>query len=343
MALCGSVARLRGIASALAVMAALSAAPAAADLPTRAAEWAAADAATLRRAAPRLVESALAPTFDAADQRVGAYADWVYGWLSSLLTAWELGYLGITEAGREIYEGRLPDPGSLHAQLGGVVERRFEEIVVRPEQSGPSLTTGWERAMARLATLDARLAADRRARIERTAVALQDDPAPVLALHGGMLLAPSITDSPAPDGLTQWVTADVEQGAGGTAERVLTRSLRPLATRTISVTTRMLLAPAAGGLVASPVLGASGAGAAVMTLVAVSASVWGFDYAVNRMDSAINRPDFEAELRVILRDARARTSRIARRHADSIVCAAFTVAVATCPASAGVAAAGRPR
>src|SRR3546814_13731557 len=75
-------------------------------------------------------------------------------------------------------------------------------------------------------------------------------------------------------------------GAGGTADDVLARSLRPLATRAISVTSRLLLLPAAGGLLTIPAAGINGVGTAVAALTAVWAGVWGLDYSLNAMDSA---------------------------------------------------------
>src|SRR3546814_17548538 len=75
--------------------------------------WAAGDAAILARAAPRLADAAVARPFIAMDGRIGAYADWVFGWFSSLLTAWDLAYAGAVETGREIDAGQVPSPSLL--------------------------------------------------------------------------------------------------------------------------------------------------------------------------------------------------------------------------------------
>lgn len=298
-----------------------AAVPAAAGPADQAALWAARDAETLRRAAPRLADSAISPVFDAMDQRVGAYADWVYGWFTSLLTAWDLAYVGAVESAREIGEGRSPDPGILHHRLASVVEERFTETVVLPERTAAQIASGWRRAMLRVARLDERLAADRRVRIARMAEREGTDPGPLLRSFGAPLLAPTLIDHPPPPDLAERSLTQVEDSAGGSADRVLIRSLRPLATRTISVTTRLFIAPLAGGIVAAPAAGANGAVSAIGALLAVSAGIWGFDYAVNEMDSAITRSGFEADLRALVRDAHARASRIARRHAMSAVCA----------------------
>src|SRR3546814_11722863 len=69
--------------------------------------WAAGDAAILARAAPRLADAAVARPFIAMDGRIGAYADWVFGWFSSLLTAWDLAYAGAEETGSEIAAGQV--------------------------------------------------------------------------------------------------------------------------------------------------------------------------------------------------------------------------------------------
>lgn len=324
-------------------------APAAAGLDEQAAAWAAADAGVLARAAPRLADSAVSAPFGAMETRVGAYADWVYGWFSSLLTAWDLGYLGAVEAGREVAAGRFPDAGFMHDRLATVVQERFEGTVIMPERTGRDLADGWRRAMQRLSALDDRLAAERRLRIERIAGGIGIDPAPTLRRYGGPLLAPAILDSAPPPDLASEALGGVEPGAGGTADRVLVRSLRPLATRAISVTTRLLLAPAAGGALASPILAGNGIGGAVAAMLAVSAGVWGIDYAINEVDRALTRPAFEAELRLLVRDAGREASRLAGRQALAATCTALGPASPTAPCrqqrdgpQRDVATAGRP-
>lgn len=320
---------LQRSAAILAVAFLVAGGPAAAgQLDSLAAEWAARDTRTLVRAAPRLADGALAPAFDAMERRVGAYADWVYGWLSSLLTAWDLTAVGAVEIQQEVSEGRLPDATAMYGRLSSVVQDRFEATVVLPELTDERIALGWARAMARTAALDRRLAADRAARIEGTAARLGMDPGPALKRYGKPLLAASVTTVALPPGVSLGALSRVEGDAGGTADRVLVRSLRPLATRSVSVTTRLLLAPVVGGIVASPVAGANGLFAAAATLVTVSVGIWGVDYAVNRLDSALTRDEFETSLRFLLRDAHVQTSRVVRRHAEAAVCAALTGAVA---------------
>lgn len=311
----------------------------AAELEDRAAAWVADDARVLGRAAPRLVDAALALPFDAMDRRVGAYADWVYGWFSSLLTAWDLAATGASEAQREISAGRMPDTGALYDRLAEVVQQRFDETVVLPEHTDEAIAAGWRRAMTRVSALDASLTAGRRAQIERAAARLGVDPGPALERFGAPLLAASVTASDPPANLSFRALSDVEGSAGGTADRVLVRSLRPLATQALSVTTRVLLAPVAGGLVASPIAGTNGIAAAVAALTVVSTGIWGVDYAINRLDGELTRAAFEAELRFLVRDAHLRASRLARRHAATTVCAALadTAPCDTAPPVAGAA------
>lgn len=332
-----SLATFRRLAAFGAVLAVLAGRPGmAVELEDRAGAWAAGDAQVLARAAPRLADSALAPTFRAMDQRISAYADWVYGWLPSLLTAWELAVTGAAEAQRKIAAGQVPDATSLHHRLAAVVQERFDATVVFPERTDAAVGQAWQRAMARVAALDVALAADRRARIERAASLDGSDPAPALQRFGAPLLTAAVIAVGPPAELSAHALSNVEDGAGGTAQSVLVRSLRPLATRATSVTTRLLLAPVAGGLVASPIAGTNGLVAAGMTLLTVSAGIWGLDYVVNRVDAALTRPAFEAELRLLVHDAHARASRIARRHAEATVCAALPRA-APCGAAAPVA------
>jgi len=315
---------LAGFACAFVTFVALPAMPAVADeLEVRAAAWAAGDARILSQAAPRLVDSALTPTLTAMEGRVGSYADWVYGWFSSLLVAWDLAATGASEAFDEISAGSAPNSNILYERLAEVVQQRFDETVVQPERSDRAIAQGWRRAMIRVTALDNALAVERRARIERTAALLRIGPAPVLERFGGPLLTMPVAASVVPPDLRLQAFSAIEDRAGGTADHVLVRSLRPLATRALSVTTRLLLAPVAGGLVASPVVGTNGLAGAAATLVAVSAAIWGVDYAINRIDSTLTRPNFEIGLRRLVRDAHVRASRSARAHAGSTVCAAF--------------------
>lgn len=316
---------------------------AASALDERAEAWAAEDAAVLVRSAPRLVDSAVAVPFEAMEGRVGAYADWVYGWLSSLLTAWEIGYAGVAEAGQEIYAGRLPDGAIVRGRVEQVVQERFEAIVIAPERTDRALSEGWQRSMQRLAAFDESLAAERRQRIQQAAAALGVDAGAALRRHGGRLLSASIVESPPPGDLSREALEGVEADAGGTADRVLIRSFRPLATRALSVTTRLFLAPAAGSALAAPVLSVNGLGAALATMTAAWAAIWGVDYTLNAIDTAVTRPGFEADLRMLVRDAHGEASRLARRHAHQAACGALGVAVpaAACAPQPAIAAAGR--
>ena len=334
--------RARAWTAVAAVLATLLAGPAraveAVETEAVAARWAADDANTLRRAAPRLVDSTLAATFGAMEGRIPMYADWVYGWLSSLITATDLAYVGLKTAGRELYFGRVPDLSALHAELAAEVERRFDDTVVRSARLTAEADDGWSRSMARLVALDRRQASERAGRIQRLAVQSGVPAAPLLALHGQPLLRGAIGDSRPPPDLVQRAILGIETGTGGTTEGVLVRSLRPLATRTVSAASRVILAPGIAGLIASPMLGANGTVLAGATLLGVSVGIWGVDYALNELDGAITRPAFEAELRSLIRNAHARASRLAREHAAAAVCDAL---VGGCPASSSVAGSDR--
>src|SRR3546814_2806650 len=103
------------------------------------------------------------------DGRIGAYADWVFGLFSSLLTAWDLAYAGAVETGREIAAGQVPSPSLLQADMAELVQERFESTVILPVRTNDALVEGWRHAMTRLTEFDVRLAAERRRRIERAA------------------------------------------------------------------------------------------------------------------------------------------------------------------------------
>ena len=316
-----------------------AAAAAAPKLDGLAAAWTEADARVLLRAAPRLADGALAPTFDAMSRRVGAYADWVYGWISSLLVAWDLAATAAGEAQREIWAGRVPDTGIVYDRLTSEVQEHFDATVVHPARTEAAIAAAWSRSMARLAAMDITLADRRRDRIERTATLLNVEPGPELRRFGAPLLPASFAEVGPPE-ISPQALSTIEDGAGGTADRVLVRSLRPLGTRALSVTTRLLLAPVLGGLVAVPVAGGNGLVTAASTLVAISAGIWGVDYAANRLDSALTRASFERDLQRLIRDAHGEASRITRLQAEAAVCAALAVPSA-CGTAAPVAGVGR--
>ena len=177
----------------------------------------------MRRAAPRLIDGAITPAFDSMDERVSSYADWVFGWLSSLFTAWDLAYVGSTEAAHEIANGQMPDTVSLHDRLVNVVIEQFESTVVLPDKTGPALDAAWRRTVDRLLRLDRELAADRRARIERVAAYRGEDPGAVLDRYGAPMLAATIANAPPPANLFDRAMLDVHANAGGTTDPVLIR------------------------------------------------------------------------------------------------------------------------
>jgi len=300
----------------------------ASELADRAATWEREDAATLLRTAPRLADAAVAPVFASMAVRVPSYSDWVYDWLSSLTTAWELAATGTAAIAEDLWRGALPNSTALGRRLSGVVESRFDDLVVLPTRSTAAIDAAWSRSMARLLAMDRQLTRDRRDRIATQAARSGVDPEPILLRHGATLLNPAIADVASPDRLVRRALLDVDGAAGSAVDVVMTRSLRPLASATVSGAARLMLLSAAGGVAAAPAADAGGTVFAVVLFI--SAGIWGVDYAINQLDAASGQPAFEAAMRSALREARVRAVREAERHAVVEVCARLAVR-ADCP------------
>src|SRR3546814_12429851 len=112
------------------------------------------------------------------DGRIGAYADWVFGWFSSLLTAWDLAYAGAVETGREIAAGQVPSPSLLQADMAELVQERFESTVILPVRTNDALGEGVRPAMTRLTDFYVRPPADRRRRTARAPPVADPPPGP---------------------------------------------------------------------------------------------------------------------------------------------------------------------
>ncbi|NQW11897.1 MAG: hypothetical protein HQ481_18700 [Alphaproteobacteria bacterium] len=291
------------------------------DANVMAATWVADDTATLRRAATRLVSNRLAATFDAVEGRVPVYGDWVYGWLSSIWISFDILVVGTQEVGNQLYQNETLDIPTIRHRIEDYVTDRFERQVIVPESTERQMIAAWTTTVTRIKDLDRRLSEDRRSRIRAHAEAQSVDPEPILRVYGQPLLA--IWEPDRPPGLRTAPTAellDPPSGRPGQAGLVLTRSLRPLATRILSVGTRFAIVPLIGGAILVPGVDPTGfVGASTMAGIVV-AGLWGADYAVNWLDGVLNRPQFEADLKAAIRAARARTVLEAQRYIARSFC-----------------------
>lgn len=283
--------------------------------------WAADDAATLRRAATRLVSNRLASTFDAIEARVPVYGDWVYGWLSSIWISFDVLVVGAREAGTQLYQDETLDIPTIRHRIEDYVTDQFERQVISPEQTERRMIAAWTTTVERVKDLDRRLAENRGERVRALADERGVDPEPILRAHAQPLLAAWSPERP-PDLRIAPTAAllDPPSRPPQQAELVLTRSLRPLATRVLSVGARFTIVPLVGGAVLIPGVDPTGFTGATAMAGIIIAGLWGADYAVNWLDSALNRSQFEAGLKAAIAAARSRTVLEAQGHIARSFC-----------------------
>lgn len=283
----------------------------------RAGRWVRQDAVTLRHAAEALVAVKLSRPYERIEARVPDYAEWVYGWISSLVISARLAGVGVQTAGSQLWQGQSLDTEEIGRDLEAYVAQAFEERVIRPEAAEHALFEGWQEAVDRLALLDRRLAAARASRGAPAAFA-----------------QPLLTDwyPSAPDRLMRGPGTALPDTAGGPAqaEVVLTRSVRPLSIRVLSAATRLVIVPfvipTIGSAAGATMVDTGGLLGASLFSGAIAAGLWGADYLLNWLDSARNRPVLEADLREVIRTQRDLTVAEAKLRMGAALCQVRTVA-----------------
>lgn len=303
------------------------------DLSADAAAMIERDTAALKRSASRLVARRLAAPFERLETRVPYYADWVYGWLSSVWISFDILRVGSWEVGTQIYNSQAPTLAGVRRELETYVVDEFERQVIVPDIMEAQLLEAWTRTVERVRDLDHRLAEERVKRLDSmlsTLALAPADTADVVAARRSVarpLLEtwapdppPTLRHAPGAQLLDAPMTENARSGL------VLTRSFRPLATRVLSVGSRFVIVPLIGGAIVVPGLEAGGVLATSALTLMVVAGLWSADYAANWADAALNRPGFEAELIASIRGAQARTVMEARDHIVGSMCRAM----ATC-------------
>ena len=285
------------------------------------------DTATLKRAATRLVAHRLAPPFELLEARVPYYADWVYGWLSSIWISFDILRVGSWEVGSQIYNSKAPTLAGVRAELETYVVDEFERQVIVPDILEAQLLQAWSRTVDRIRDLDLRLAEQRVKRHDTmlSTLTLAPSDAAEVVLARRSVARPLLEDW-APDRPPTLRHApgagllDAPMTTNAKAELVLTRSFRPLATRVLSVGSRFVIVPLIGGAIVVPGLEAGGVAATTALTLMVVTGLWTADYVANWADAALNRPGFEAELVASIRGAQARTVIEARDHIVGSMC-----------------------
>lgn len=307
-----------------------AASTAAVDLDASAAAMLEQDAETLKRTATRLVAHRLATPFERVETRVPYYADWVYGWLSSIWISFDILRVGSWEVGTQIYNAKTPTLAGVRRELETYVVDEFERQVIVPDIMEAQLIQAWTTTLDRVRDLDLRLAEQRVKHLDTLLSTLKLAPSDAEdVVIARRTVARLLLEDWAPD---RPPTLKHAPGAGlldapmtthAKAELVLTRSFRPLATRVLSVGSRFVIVPLIGGAIVVPGLEAGGIAATSALTLMVVTGLWSADYVANWADAALNRPGFEAELVASIRGAQARTVIEARDHIVGTMCRAL--------------------
>ena len=266
------------------------------------------DRAAMCRSIAGLSHNALNPEFDAMRQRVDVYADWVYGWIDSVKTAYDLAQIAATDTSTRLAGGEGPDLAAVQGKAEAYVQERFHAIVVGHNGGADAYDAADRRVAQWAAAFDRELAAGRAARIRALSGAAGGDAGDIVAAYGATFLDPE-AGPPAPGslGVASMPAEDVN--------RVLLRSLRPLASRVAGTAFRMggLELVAGTAIVQAYEFGAV-AGAAA-TAGVVGAFVWSFDYLANLVDASTGRDALVNDLHAVLDGAQVEAASIVYRAA----------------------------
>jgi len=266
------------------------------------------DRAALCSAASALSRTAVKAPFARMRAQVDVYADWVFGWRSSLTTTFEL--MGI--AAREA--AQAPGPAKaiavIEARYGDYIRDRFLELVVRPAlvDGGRGATDSGEVVVAVkpaedlvtwLRRLDADLAADRTQWLR----GVGGVEAETLVARYGQPLLPT-------DGAWGPVATPAPHDLPGDQVRlVLLRSLRPLGSRAVGILVRLSVFEAVASAVVfqSPevtwLAGLAASSGAAVTMTAL------VDGAANWVHEWVGRAALVDELRTVVDTAEIETAR----------------------------------
>jgi len=272
----------------------------AADLDTflaRRTAWLDAERARIRTTVEQLAEVEANAVFVRLIERVPRFTDWVYGWVESYFAAYLIAERAIEqlifgdEKGNSVAMSDAVAGGFRH-----VVSEKFEQIVLRPVGPQAALAANWDRLVNEVQReWRGVLARDRELWDEflfaSSKVGRKPDPevpgAPICAVATGLDRL-----SLDPERLRERL--DPEQ-----ADLFALRFARPYAARVTIIGLRFAgLGPTLGTAGASGAfgVGVGAAGSVALISAAVSTAIWVLDYAINVVDEALYRSEFESRV-----------------------------------------------
>ncbi len=217
--------------------------------------------ARIRAAGRESLRAGVQDVYRNVESRVPEYGDWVYGWLTSLWTSAEIAAVAVTGVATALADGAEPPLDRAERLVTESVHASFEEIVLRPDETRAQLQDRWSRAISLT---------------QATAV-------------GTRLQLP--LPPPFPGDRIDQELADAR------SETVLVRTVRPMGARVLSLAVRFGTATSLGAMAAPSVAASSAIADYILTSVIAAGAVWGADWSVNAIDSALHRDAFEDELR----------------------------------------------
>jgi hypothetical protein len=282
--------------------------------------------------AARLLADAAAMRLAAVREAVPGFGDWAYDWVQSYMTAYRvlgLAARGLAEGVAEADAAALPDRIALAMAIP--VREAFRSRVLDPAIPPEALAAdrahvaalvdgAWQQAVATLA---------RQAAMFPRAITIAPGAVAAARLDFAAVarpIAPTLAEAGPADPLALLA----EEGAEG--GMVFLRAMRPMAARLGALALRVSEAGsvvATGGAFGYALAGSPGVALGLAGGIGLS---WGVDWALNRMDSALNREAFEAQaLAAIDRAER----RLAAQGGAAVAAALAARRAALRPAAAG--------
>jgi hypothetical protein len=289
------------------------------------------EAAMLDGMAARLLADAAAMRLAPAREAVPAFGDWAYDWVQSYLTAYRvLGFAarGLAEGVAEA-DAALPDRIALAMAIP--VREAFRTRVLDPAIPPEALAAdrlhvaslvddAWRQAVAAVA---------REAALFPRAITIAPGAVAATRLDLAAAARP-VAPLPAESRPADALLLLAEEGAeGGT---VFLRAMRPMAARLGALALRVSEAGslvATGGAFGYALAGSPGVALGLAGGVGLS---WGVDWALNRVDSALNREAFEAQALSAIDRAEVR---LARQGGAAVAAALAARRAALLPAATG--------
>jgi hypothetical protein len=264
------------------------------------------DKETVCRALWTFSRDVLDKEFDPMRRRTGRYADWVYGWVSSVVTAYDIGWIAAKNTALRLDTGESPDLAAIQTRIEVYAQRRFQTLVVGDGGGLEMFARARQRLGERLVKLDRALASDRAAEIRALAARTSLDPAQLIADNA----VPFLDLNSKGTTLASLNTGVLPQRE---ADLLLFRSLRPLASRLAGSLLRTGAIDLGAGALLFQAYGYGGPLGFLVSAGALGAAVGSIDYTANLVSSFQGREALVRDLTKTLDEAQEKARRVLYR------------------------------